>query len=177
MFIDHLAINVSSRQFRSASFVRDATRDLVAAGVQPGHVVLEVTEGTVIENFSETASRMTRLREMGVRFSVDDFGIGYSSLAYLSKLPLDQLKIDRSFVAKVTVDPGDAVIAETIIGMGRNLQMQTIAEGVETEAQHEFLIAKGCDGFQGYFFSRPVPESAFLALQPSAQRQDTASTH
>lgn len=164
MFIDHLAINVSSKQFRSAHFVRDTTRDLVATGVVPSNVVLEVTEGTVIENFAETTQRMSALREMGIRFSVDDFGVGYSSLAYLSKLPLDQLKIDRSFVTNVLTDESDAVIAETIIGMGRNLGLETIAEGVETADQHEFLLSKGCDGFQGYRFSPAVPNEDFLEL-------------
>ncbi len=164
MFIDHLALNVSSRQFRSSEFVSDFVRDLVTAGVPTDKIVLEVTEGTVIENVEETARKMAELRDIGVRFSVDDFGIGYSSLSYLSRLPLDQLKIDRSFVTNVLSDMNDAVIAETIIGMGRNLGLQTIAEGVENSAQLNFLKDKGCEGFQGYLFCRPVPESEFLAL-------------
>lgn len=164
MFIDHLALNVSSRQFRSPDFVSEFVRDLVTAGVPTDKVVLEVTEGTVIENVDETARKMTELRDIGVRFSVDDFGIGYSSLSYLSRLPLDQLKIDRSFVTNVLNDANDAVIAETIIGMGRSLGLQTIAEGVEGVAQFNFLRDKGCEGFQGYLFCRPVPEVDFLAL-------------
>lgn len=168
MFIDHLALNVSSRQFRSPDFVSDFVSDLVTAGVPTDSVVLEVTEGTVIENVEETARKMTELRDIGVRFSVDDFGIGYSSLSYLSRLPLDQLKIDRSFVTNVLNDVNDAVIAETIIGMGRSLGLQTIAEGVENSAQLNFLKAKGCEGFQGYLFCRPVPEAEFLALGSAA---------
>lgn len=163
-FLDHLAINVSSRQFRSPSFVRDVIRNLVSAGISTQHVVIEVTEGTVIDNFEETAEKMEELRDIGIRFSVDDFGVGYSSLSYLSRLPLDQLKIDRSFVKNVLEDPNDAVIAETIIGMGRNLHLQTIAEGVENESQLNFLRDKGCDGFQGFLFCKPVPENEFLAL-------------
>ncbi len=164
MFIDHVALNVSSRQFRSPDFVSDFVRDLVTADVPTDRVVLEVTEGTVIENVDETARKMAELRDIGVRFSVDDFGIGYSSLSYLSRLPLDQLKIDRSFVTNVLNDANDAVIAETIIGMGRSLGLQTIAEGVENPAQLKFLKDKGCEGFQGYLFCRPVPEAKFLAL-------------
>jgi len=166
LFIDHLAINVSSRQFRSSNFVTEASRDLVAAGVPAERVVIEVTEGTVIDNFEETARRMSKLREIGVRFSVDDFGVGYSSLSYLSRLPLDQLKIDRSFVTNVLDDPNDAVIAETLIGMGKNLKLQTIAEGVETDPQLQFLRDHGCDGFQGYLLSKPLPEPDFLELGP-----------
>lgn len=168
LLIEHLAINVSSRQFRSSHFVTEARRAIVAAGVPAERIVIEVTEGTVIENFEETADRMRTLRDMGIRFSVDDFGVGYSSLAYLSRLPLDQLKIDRSFVSNVLGDPNNAVIAETIIGMGRNLKLHTIAEGVETRAQFELLRQLGCDGFQGYLFSEPVPEAAFLALPPTS---------
>lgn len=168
MFVDHVALNVSSRQFRSPDFVSDFVRDLVTAGVPTDRIVLEVTEGTVIENVEETARKMADLRDIGVRFSVDDFGIGYSSLSYLSRLPLDQLKIDRSFVTNVLSDANDAVIAETIIGMGRSLGLQTIAEGVENAAQLEFLKAKGCEGFQGYMFCRPVPEAEFLALGATA---------
>lgn len=168
MFVDHLALNVSSRQFRSPDFVSDFVRDLVTAGVPTDSIVLEVTEGTVIENVEETARKMAELRDIGVRFSVDDFGIGYSSLSYLSRLPLDQLKIDRSFVTNVLSDVNDAVIAETIIGMGRSLGLQTIAEGVENTAQLNFLKAKGCEGFQGYLFCRPVPEAEFLALGSAA---------
>ncbi|MGR9089735.1 MAG: PAS domain S-box protein [Gammaproteobacteria bacterium] len=164
MLIDHLALNVSSRQFRSPDFVSDFVRDLVTAGVPTEKVVLEVTEGTVIENVDETTRKMAELRDIGVRFSVDDFGIGYSSLSYLSRLPLDQLKIDRSFVTNVLNDVNNAVIAETIIGMGRSLGLQTIAEGVESAAQFNFLKDKGCEGFQGYLFCRPIPEAEFLAL-------------
>lgn len=177
LFIDHLAINVSSRQFRSSDFVTEARRELVAAGVSAERIVIEVTEGTVIDNFEETAIRMRKLRDTGIRFSVDDFGVGYSSLSYLSRLPLDQLKIDRSFVTKVLEDSNNAIIAETIIGMGRNLKLQTIAEGVETEAQLEFLRGQGCDGFQGYLFSEPLPEASFLELRPAAltDRRKTSS--
>ena len=164
LFLEHLAINVSSRQFRSPNLVHEITREILSAAVPANRIVIEVTESTVIENFEETARKMEELRDIGIRFSVDDFGVGYSSLSYLSRLPLDQLKIDRSFVTNVLQEPSDTVIAETIIGMGSNLQLQTIAEGVETETQLNFLREHGCDGFQGYLFSKPVPESEFLLL-------------
>ena len=161
MFFDHLAINVNSRQFRSPDFVRETIRDLVSVGVPPQRVVIEVTEGTVIDNFKETALKMAQLRDIGIRFSVDDFGIGYSSLSYLSRLPLDQLKIDRSFVTDVLEDANDAVIAETIIGMGNSLHFQTIAEGVENIEQLQFLRDKGCHGFQGFCFLKPFRSTNF----------------
>jgi EAL domain-containing protein (putative c-di-GMP-specific phosphodiesterase class I) len=134
-----------------------------------------VTEGTVIQNIDETVRKMAELRDIGIRFSVDDFGIGYSSLSYLSRLPLDQLKIDRSFVTNVLTDANDAVIAETIIGMGRSLGLQTVAEGVETAAQFDFLKEKGCEGFQGFLFCKPVPEAEFLALGTPAKSKPKRS--
>jgi EAL domain-containing protein (putative c-di-GMP-specific phosphodiesterase class I) len=175
--LDHVAINVGSRQFSSPTFVSEVMRDLVAISVPAHHVVLEVTEGTVIENFEATARKMEQLREIGIRFSVDDFGVGYSSLSDLSRLPLDQLKIDRSFVTNALEDPNDRIIAETIIGMGRNLNLQTIAEGVESAAQLEFLRSLGCDGFQGFLLSRPVPECDFVVLDKTCTLpvRDTSS--
>ena len=160
-FSPFASINVNSRQFRSPDFVRETIRDLVSVGVPPQRVVIEVTEGTVIDNFKETALKMAQLRDIGIRFSVDDFGIGYSSLSYLSRLPLDQLKIDRSFVTDVLEDANDAVIAETIIGMGNSLHFQTIAEGVENIEQLQFLRDKGCHGFQGFCFLKPFRSTNF----------------
>jgi EAL domain-containing protein (putative c-di-GMP-specific phosphodiesterase class I) len=99
---------------------------------------------------------MRSIKAMGVSFSLDDFGTGYSSLAYLKRLPMDQLKIDQSFVRDLLTDPDDAVISQTIVSLGHNLGMQVIAEGVETQGQHDALVAMGCDAFQGYLFARPV---------------------
>ena len=160
-FIEHLAINLSSRQFRAADFVAALERLRAAAGVPASFIVLELTEHTVIDDVEGTIAKMAELRELGFRFSVDDFGIGYSSLSYLRRLPLDQLKIDRSFVLDVVEDANAGVIAETIIAMGRQLGLETIAEGVETEAQRDFLLACGCDEFQGYLYCRPLPETEF----------------
>jgi diguanylate cyclase (GGDEF)-like protein/PAS domain S-box-containing protein len=160
--LQHLSVNVSSFQFRSRDFV-GRVKDLIEnTGVTPNHVVLEVTESTVIENIEQTIAKMKDLRGTGIRFSIDDFGVGYSSLAYLSRLPLDQLKIDRSFVTNVLTDSNDAVIAETIISMSKHLGMETIAEGVETMDQFEFLLDKGCQGFQGDLFCKPVAFDKFI---------------
>jgi EAL domain-containing protein (putative c-di-GMP-specific phosphodiesterase class I) len=112
----------------------------------------------------ETIQKMDALRKLGVRFSMDDFGTGYSSLAYLTQLPLDQLKIDQSFVRNLGVKPSDAVIVQTIIGMANNLGIDVIAEGVETAKQCDFLQQHGCLQYQGYFFSKPVPLDLFEKL-------------
>lgn len=159
--IDHIAINVSSRQFSGQDFVEDVARRLKANGTNPRKVILEVTESTVIDKIQATVSKMEQLKQLGVRFSVDDFGTGYSSLAYLSRLPLDQLKIDRTFVSNIHLDPANAVIVETIISMGRHLGLQTIAEGVENEEQLEFLRARRCNAYQGFYFSKPLEITKF----------------
>ncbi len=159
--LDHIAINVSSHQFRSEGFVgflRDRANDF---GVPPSRVVLELTERAVIEDIDNASDKMAELRALGFRFALDDFGVGYSSLSYLRRLPLDELKIDRSFVADVTSDDNADAIAQTIIAMGGHLGFNIIAEGVETEAQRNFLQTRGCTTFQGYYFCRPLPRSGF----------------
>lgn len=157
--IDHVAVNVSSRQFRQDDFVEQVRLALLDAGVNADRLVIELTEGCVIENIDDTIAKMRALQLMGVRISIDDFGIGYSSLSYLKSLPLSQLKIDQSFVRHID-DPNAAVIVETIIMMAHSLGLSVIAEGVETQAQAEFLKSKGCLSFQGYYFGRPVSAEA-----------------
>ncbi|HKZ12122.1 MAG TPA: EAL domain-containing protein [Rhodanobacteraceae bacterium] len=159
-----LAVNVSARQFAQAGFVDSVRGALSTTGAVASRLKLEITETAVLEDFHETAAKLAELRAIGVKVSLDDFGTGYSSLAYLTRLPLDQLKIDRSFVDRLTEDRNDAMVAQTIIGMGRGLGLDVIAEGVETEAQRNFLMAQGCDAFQGYLIARPVPREAFEAL-------------
>jgi diguanylate cyclase (GGDEF)-like protein/PAS domain S-box-containing protein len=159
--IEHLSVNVSSRQFSAHDFVEDVARRLKENGTDPKKVVLEVTESTVIDKIQATVSKMEQLKGLGVRFSVDDFGTGYSSLAYLSRLPLDQLKIDRTFVANIHDDPANAVIVETIISMGRHLGLQTVAEGVETAEQLKFLDERRCNAYQGYYFAKPLAADEF----------------
>ncbi|WP_446812208.1 putative bifunctional diguanylate cyclase/phosphodiesterase (plasmid) [Methylomonas sp. 2BW1-5-20] len=157
----HLAVNISARQFRQCDFVEQIFEILENTGVNPTKLKLELTESLVLHNVTDTIEKMHELKKTGVRFSMDDFGTGYSSLAYLKQLPLTQLKIDRSFVRDILVDPSDAVIAQTIIGMGHNLGLNVIAEGVETEEQRACLEQIGCDAFQGYLFNRPQPLGEF----------------
>jgi diguanylate cyclase (GGDEF)-like protein/PAS domain S-box-containing protein len=158
-----LAVNVSAHQFHQPDFVEQVRQTLRIHAFTPGLLKLELTESLVLDNIDDAIDKMLALREVGVRFSMDDFGTGYSSLSYLTQLPLDQLKIDQSFVRNIGVKHSDAVIVQTIIGMANNLGMEVIAEGVETENQRAFLEQHGCTLCQGYLFGRPVPIEAFDA--------------
>lgn len=161
--IPHFSVNISSRQFRDSTFVRGILDILERYGMDRNRLTLEITEGLVIENIDDAIEKMRQLREHGLRFSLDDFGIGYSSLSYLKQLPLDEIKIDRSFVLDILQDANDTVIVDTIIAMTRHLQLEVIAEGVENQAQLDFLQEKGCRRFQGYYFSAPLPAEEFAA--------------
>ena len=165
-----LSVNVSARQFRQRDFVARVVEILRATGARSHLLKLELTESLVLDDVEDTVAKMVELKTKGVRFSVDDFGTGYSSLAYLTRLPLDQLKIDQSFVHNIGLKHTDDVIVQTIIGMARNLQLDVIAEGVETPAQREFLAEHGCDLLQGYLMGRPMPvaELEAAAQAPSA---------
>ena len=134
---------------------------LKKTGADPTRLKLELTESVVLDNISDTITKMHELKQTGVRFSMDDFGTGYSSLAYLTQLPLDQLKIDQSFIKNIGIKPTDAVIVQTIIGMANSLGIEVIAEGVEPEDQRAFLIHAGCKAYQGYLFSTPVSLEEF----------------
>jgi EAL domain-containing protein (putative c-di-GMP-specific phosphodiesterase class I) len=134
-------------------------------GANPQRLKLELTESLLVDNVDEVITKMRALKEIGVGWSLDDFGTGYSSLSYLKRLPLDQLKIDQSFVRDLLSDPDDAVIARAIVALGHSLGMQVIAEGVETAAQREMLAELGCDAYQGYHFGRPAPASDLEAFQ------------
>ncbi|MEO8331106.1 MAG: EAL domain-containing protein [Gallionella sp.] len=159
-----LAINVSARQFHQPEFVEQVRHVLSNTGAIPSRLKLELTESVVLDNINDTIAKMHELKQLGVQFSLDDFGTGYSSLSYLTQLPLDQLKIDRSFVHNIGTKLTDAVIVQTIIGMGNSLGMEVIAEGVETDAQREFLKHAGCVAYQGYLFGKPVPLEEFEDL-------------
>ncbi len=162
--IHHLAVNVSPRQFRQANFIEQVATILHETGADPAMLGLELTEGMVIDNIADTITKMEGLKRLGVELSIDDFGTGYSSLAYLKKMPLDILKIDQSFVRDIETDASDAAIVDTIIAMARHLGLRVIAEGVETELELQFLESKGCRLYQGYLFSRAVPDADFTEL-------------
>jgi diguanylate cyclase (GGDEF)-like protein/PAS domain S-box-containing protein len=155
-----LAVNVSARQFRQGDFVAQVERVLAASGVNPARLKFELTESVVLEDVERAIEKMRAIKLLGVSFSMDDFGTGYSSLSYLARLPLDQLKIDKSFVLNLPGNCNDATIARTIITMGQGLAMHVIAEGVETEEQRAFLADHGCNGYQGFLFSQPLPQQA-----------------
>ncbi|MFD2450264.1 EAL domain-containing protein [Vogesella fluminis] len=152
-----LSINVSIRQFRHAGFVDEVRAILAETGAPPARLKLELTESIVIDNVDDTIRKMNQLRQMGIRFSMDDFGTGYSSLSYLKKLPLDQIKIDQSFIRDMTSDADDAAIVTAILSISRSLALQVVAEGVETESQQQFLYDHGCELFQGFLYGRPMP--------------------
>ena len=125
--------------------------------IKPGLLKLELTESMLVDNIDETILTMNRLKEIGITFSLDDFGTGYSSLKYLKQLPLDQLKIDQSFVRDIVFDNNDRAIVSTIIAMAQSMNLKVIAEGVETKEQQELLLKKSCHAYQGYLFSKPLP--------------------
>ena len=159
-----LSVNVSARQFRQRDFVARVVEVLRETGARPHLLKLELTESLVLDDVEDTVAKMGLLKTKGVRFSVDDFGTGYSSLAYLTRLPLDQLKIDQSFVHNLAVRHTDDVIVQTIIGMARNLELDVIAEGVETLTQKNLLAEYGCQLFQGYLMGMPGPVEELEAL-------------
>ncbi len=156
-----LAVNVSARQFRVGDFVQQVGDVLQQTGANPSRLKLELTESLVLDDVHDTVAKMNQLKALGVRFSMDDFGTGQSSLSYLTQLPLDQLKIDQSFVRNIGVKSTDAIIIQTIIGLASKLGMEVIAEGVETDAQRAFLLAHGCTIYQGYLLGRPAPLTQF----------------
>jgi diguanylate cyclase (GGDEF)-like protein/PAS domain S-box-containing protein len=159
-----LAVNVSARQFRQADFVAQVQSAVQRHDINPKLLKLELTESLLQENIEDTIATMNALNEIGVQFALDDFGTGYSSLQYLKRLPLDQIKIDRSFVRDITTDGSDIAVVRATIAMARSLELDIIAEGVETEEQRQLLLKNGCTNFQGYFFGRPVPIEEFEAL-------------
>jgi len=156
-----LAVNVSASQFRQGEFVNQLVSILRKTGVDPHRLTLELTEGVLLHNVEEVVEKMVTLKELGIHFSLDDFGIGYSSLYYLKRLPLDQMKIDRSLVRDVLTDPGDAAIAKTIVSLAQTLGLEVVAEGIETVEQQQFLTKAGCTHHQGYLFGRPMTARDF----------------
>lgn len=158
-----VAVNVSARQFRSKDFVEQVMAALDHSGADPNRLKMELTESLLLDGVEEIIEKMNTLKARGVSFSLDDFGTGYSSLAYLKRLPLFQLKIDQSFVRDILTDPNDAAICRTVIALAQSLGLAVIAEGVESEAQRDFLTDQGCRAYQGYLFGRPLPVDDFEA--------------
>jgi diguanylate cyclase (GGDEF)-like protein len=158
-----LAVNVSAKQFRQTDFVSQIQAAIRRHGISPRLLKLELTESLLLDDIGGTVATMNALKEIGVQFSLDDFGTGYSSLQYLKQLPLNQIKIDQSFVRDIASDQNDAAIVQTIIAMAETMGFEVIAEGVETEAQLVFLDLRGCHAYQGYLFGKPMPIEQFEA--------------
>jgi EAL domain-containing protein (putative c-di-GMP-specific phosphodiesterase class I) len=163
-----IAVNVSARQFHQPDFTTKVVAVLERTGVNPRNIELELTEGLLVENVEDVIAKMMELKAHGLRFSLDDFGTGYSSLSYLKRLPLDQLKIDISFIRDILVDASSATIAQTIIALGRAMGLAVIAEGVESEEQRALLLHMGCHAYQGYLFSKPLLREDFEQRLPDA---------
>ncbi|MEW6613729.1 MAG: EAL domain-containing protein, partial [Pseudomonadota bacterium] len=161
-----VTINISARQFgpNGGSVVDTVDQVLRETGLAPAYLELELTESLIMANPEHAAVVLHQLKEMGVGLAIDDFGTGYSSLSYLKRFPIDKLKIDRSFVRDITVDPSDAAIVNAVISLGHSLNLKVIAEGVETADQLAYLQQQACDGIQGYYFSRPLPAISFTQL-------------
>ena len=159
-----LSVNVSARQFHQADFVAQVQAVVRRQAINPNLLKLEITESMLLENIEDTIAAMQALKIIGIRLSLDDFGTGYSSLQYLKRLPLDQLKIDQSFVRDITENVSDRAIVRTIIAMAQSLNLNVIAEGVETEEQRQLLLSGGCIHYQGYLFGKPMPIEQFETL-------------
>lgn len=156
-----LAVNVSARQFHQPAFFQELAQVLETTGAPPQRLKLELTESLLLDHSDTVIQRILQLKTLGIGFSLDDFGTGYSSLVYLKRLPLDQLKIDRSFVRDILTDPNDAIIARTIVALGDSLGLEVIAEGVETESQQQMLASNGCNHYQGFLYGRPMSIDQF----------------
>ena len=165
-----VSVNVSAVQFRQCDLTQIVAGALAATGLPPWCLDLEITETVLMQDADATIATLLALKAMGVCISVDDFGTGYSSLAYLKRFPIDTLKIDKSFMRDVTCDGHNAAIVRTVIALAKNLDLESIAEGVETEEQLDFLRAEGCDRLQGYYFSKPLPAEQLEAFVRAAGR-------
>jgi EAL domain-containing protein (putative c-di-GMP-specific phosphodiesterase class I) len=159
-----IAVNLSPAQFMHGDVVGLVHSILLETGLSPGRLELEITEGVLIEDFDRGLALLRRLKALGVRISMDDFGSGYSSLSYLQAFPFDKIKIDRAFVMNLGRNPQSAAIVRAVIDLGHGLEMSIVAEGVETQEQLVFLADEGCDAVQGYFLGRPLPIGQYPGL-------------
>ena len=159
-----IAVNVSARHFRQPDFVSGVLATMAKHQVRPKLLKIELTESMLVHDVESVIGKMDALKAKGVGFSLDDFGTGYSSLSYLKRLPLDQLKIDQAFVRNIVTDTNDAAIAKMVVALAESLALAVIAEGVEMQAQADFLAHLGCHAYQGYLFSKPLPLDGFEAF-------------
>ena len=159
-----VAVNVSSRQFATNNVRESVVQALETSGLDPRYLELEITESAMMRDHEETAQTLRELKELGIQVAMDDFGTGFSSLSYLKRFPLDTLKIDRSFVTGLPLEPDATGIVNAIVAMARVLRLKVVAEGVETEEQAAFLTGLGCDEMQGYLFSKPVAAEDFARI-------------
>jgi EAL domain-containing protein (putative c-di-GMP-specific phosphodiesterase class I) len=170
-----VAVNLTPRQFGDEALLQDLTSILTATGMDPHLLELEITESLFIRNVEETLRILTGLKALGIRIAIDDFGIGYSSLATLQRFPLDTIKIDRSFIRDITGTSQDTALADAVIAIGKSLSLTVVAQGVETREQAEFLQTHACDELQGFYFKRPLPADQFTQLL-QAQTAETTYT-
>jgi EAL domain-containing protein (putative c-di-GMP-specific phosphodiesterase class I) len=163
-----MAVNISALQFARDDFADTVAATFTECGLDPSHLVLELTESVVMEDYASVVSQMNLLRQCGVHIAMDDFGTGYSSLSYVHQIPVDVLKIDRSFIERLNDPDGTRPIVEAVIGMAQRLGLHVVAEGVETQEQQQLLQQAGCERYQGYLFARPLPpEEAESCLRAS----------
>ena len=159
-----MAVNVSARQLDTDEFVADVREALSESGLDASALTLEITETTLMRNVEETARRLTAIKELGVRIAIDDFGTGYSSLAHLQQFPVDALKIDRSFISRLTENPEGETLIHTLVQLGKALAIETLAEGIEQQQELSLLQAEQCDSGQGFLFARPLDVAAAEAF-------------
>lgn len=159
-----ISINVAARQLNRADLVDIISRYLAKYELEARYIEVEITESALMEDPEKTVTLLSRLRDLGIRISLDDFGTGYSNLSYLTRYPMDTLKIDASFIRQMHENPNAMKLVNSIIELGHNIGLRTIAEGVETREQLDYLRERGCDEIQGYYFSKPLPADEFAAL-------------
>jgi EAL domain-containing protein (putative c-di-GMP-specific phosphodiesterase class I) len=162
-----MAVNISPRQFKDHNLTRDIAAALEQSGMAPELLELEITEGVIMHDVHQAVRQLHAIKEMGVRLAIDDFGTGYSSLAQLKRLPIDTLKVDRSFIREIPRDLEDNTITEAVIAMGKTLGVTVVAEGVETAEQRNFLSSRACNELQGFLFSKPCDPEALAEMLKS----------